>query len=48
MLGERYFHCQGAFRSTEFYEISSRSLSSPVISFYSNVNEIDIVLSHIV
>ena len=48
MLGESYFHCQGSFSSTEFYEISSRLLSSPIISFYNNVNEVDIVLRHIV
>ena len=47
-LGERYFHCEGAFRSTEFYEISSRSLSSPLIAIYNNVNEVDVALSRIV
>ena len=48
MLGERYFHCQGAFRSTEFYEISSRSLFSPTVSIYNNVNEVAIALSRTV
>ena len=48
MLGERYFHCQGSFRSTEFYEISSRSLFSPTVSIYNNVNEVAIALSRTV
>lgn len=48
MWGERYFHCQGALRSTKFYEISSRSPSSQTVSIYFIVNEDDIALSRIV
>ena len=40
MLGERYSHFQGAFRSTEFFEISSRWPFSPTIFIYNNVNEV--------
>ena len=39
MLGER---------STEFYDISSKSLFSPTVSIYNNVSEVAITLSRTV